>query len=153
MQNGRDILVDKGFTSSFQEIYDQTSDEFHLQLRVLVPYFLCAFLVSLIGLVGTSVLNVLQNLRNFSIYYLVGGTWQACAGVLFLSNLFVLCLIVLFGSIILYTIAPSMDLLWGLDNLLMSLLFAALALGIPVSIPLYHMKKYSPIMILTKNRN
>lgn len=153
MQNGRDTLVDRGQTSSFQEIYDRTSDEFHLRLRVLVPYFLCAFLVSLIGLVGTSVLNVLQNLRNFSIYYLVGGTWQACTGVLFLSDLFVLCLIVLFGSIILYNIAPSMDLLWGLDNLLMSLLFAALALGIPVSIPLYHMKKYSPIMILTKNRN
>lgn len=78
VEDNRRLMRDYGFVNTLQDMQANEEQAIALQLRVIAPYLGFALAILLVGLVGLSLLNLLQHARVFALYYLVGAGRGAC---------------------------------------------------------------------------
>ena len=80
-QNNQTELAKQGFVVSTQEMALNGQKDMREQVTSFLPFILCIFSISLVGIISFNILSTLQQSRLFSILYICGARWRNCLSV------------------------------------------------------------------------
>ena len=142
------VLSEQGYTYTPQELMMNSDDEYQENLRYYLPFCICIFAISLIGIVSFTALNMLQNAHYFSILYLCGSRTKYSSYIC-LGYVGIVCLATLIISFFVYTlgnlsgIMNQMDLYFTNTNILITGAILLLVVAVSMIIPIVMMKRFS----------
>ncbi len=91
-------------------IKEGSLDYIFSQIYILMPIFICVFILTLVGAISTSALSAKRQLRNYAVYYICGLKWKQCTVINLFSSL--ICILISFAlSIIAAFIAKATGIL------------------------------------------
>lgn len=146
-----------GYNNIIYQMLDRNKELLKYRIKSDLPMFISFLTIGFIGLISVTLLNTKKQLRNFSIYYLVGCNWIKSV------LIYMIYLLLLLGiSFILFTIA--MNIFYYLDerdaynlylltfkNFTISGAICLSIATISTIIPFLNSRKYSPISLFKKN--
>lgn len=72
------ILSNSGCVCDLKDINVRGIDYANKMVRLYSPFFICGFAISLVGLIGLTVLSIVNNMRSFAVFYMLGCRWKNC---------------------------------------------------------------------------
>lgn len=73
------LLQEYGYVNSFDKVLKNGKNTAFEQFRVILPFFIFAYVLSLFGMISGVVLTVVKNMNMFAVMYTVGATRTQCA--------------------------------------------------------------------------
>jgi len=135
-------------TTTFDELRKNSMYNYSTISKYFTPLCLVVFFVSIMGIMSSTALNMLENSYLFSILFLSGCRWKDCA-VICVSYTGVIVIFSLIGTFGLYIcswileIQQRMNILFQFNNLMISGLMILFVFLISMLVPFYMVKKYS----------
>lgn len=152
------VLENKGFVRELSDIYSYTQDSIQSDYKNYVPLALLAFFVIIIGVVCGIAIQSIQQMRNYSIYFLCGLKWNKIIYIN-LANIIILLLIsILISSGILNIIYMSQinnkfGLVFNSLNIVVTILMILVVLVLSMVIPIINNRKKTPNDVLRSVKN
>lgn len=82
----KNILSNTGKVLSFEEISNSHKDELLYHSTNLLPFLILISIISLVGLIGTTIVFTTKSIRKLQIFFLCGASWKNCIGII-ISNI------------------------------------------------------------------
>ena len=154
--NFLNYIESKGFFTTFAEISEQGKTYQGEILLQFIPYFVCAISVSLIGLLGLTILSLLQNMKTISVFHLLGNPWRSCSRICFQNSVITAFLSLMIVVAIIYlsnyiTPLAAQGIVLQFNNILFTVLIYALFLLVSFTVPCAFFSKKSSIQLLKKS--
>ena len=95
------------FTTDLKTIEEASIDYFLTQLSNYLPLLIVVLVLTFVSSISITALSTRQRLRDYTVYYICGSTWQSCA----LVNLFysvIISLLALISSFAVYKLLPRL---------------------------------------------
>ena len=83
IQANNEALSSFGWVTPFETVRQRALDQAAFVLRRIAPFFVFAFLVTITGLVGCSILLIEDHLRLYGVLFVTGRTWKDCYKIIF----------------------------------------------------------------------
>ncbi len=150
-ESSSNVIADlgrKGWLNKFKDMYDRSMEDIVSQILTLVPFIFGTVLLTVVSLVCIMVLNSIDNMKTYSVYYLCGMNWSdmrkillAYSGILMLSSC--ILLIIIWTASIFMGIIDSL-VVYSMNNIYITLGIVAFIILIMVFVPLIMLSKSSP---------
>ena len=150
-ESSSNVIADlgrKGWLNKFSDMYDKSEEEIVSQILALVPFIFGTVLLTVVSLVCIMVLNSIDNMKTYSVYYLCGMNWSdmrkillAYSGILMISSC--ILLIIIWTATVLAGIMDSL-VVYSMNNIYITLGLIAFIILIMVFVPLMMLSKSSP---------
>jgi ABC-type antimicrobial peptide transport system permease subunit len=157
-ENKKIILENNIRCVELSEFKEQTDNYMNENLFKYIPLIILVFVVSMIGLVGTTAINVLSQLKNYAVFFLCGARWKKCVKICIYNvgiKLFAATLI----SVLLFTVAyltgmfETYGLVLNMVNVIITLGTVVIAVFLSIIIPYLIILKKSPVDILRNTKS
>lgn len=148
-----DILANHGWVQPIDVMYKLGKQEMRDEFMIVLPFILCAFLISLIGLGSLNILNTFRHTREFAIYYLCGSRWKNCfyiclSYMLILSFLTLTLLSIAFYWFTSSGMAAEMGVHYTVTNIVVTTGVLVFVLFFSLVTPYFILKRTYPIEII-----
>ncbi len=150
-ESSSNVIADlgrKGWLNKFKDMYDRSMEDIVSQILTLVPFIFGTVLLTVVSLVCIMLLNSIDNMKTYSVYYLCGMNWSdmrkillAYSGILMISSC--ILLIIIWTASVLAGIMDSM-VVYSMNNIYITLGLIAFIILIMVFVPLMMLSKSSP---------
>lgn len=141
-------LGEKGVMNKFSDMYDKSEEEIVSQILALVPFIFGTVLLTIVSLICIMVLNSIDNMKTYSVYYLCGMNWSdmrkillAYSGILMISSC--ILLVIIWTASIFAGIIDSL-VVYSMNNIYITLGIVVFIILIMVFVPLMMLSKSSP---------
>lgn len=135
------------------DVYKGTHDYLYNAIIKTVPLVIFGMLIIIIGLIGTVAINTRCQIRNYGVYFLCGARWKDSIRISITSN----GIIMIFSIILSITayltgllsgVKEKYGLVFGLNNIMVTVGIVVLLSGISALIPLFMLRKISPVEVI-----
>lgn len=136
-----------------KDVYNGTHDYLYNEVIKTVPLIVFGMLIIIIGLIGTVAINTKCQIRNYGVYFLCGAKWKDSIRISITSN----GIIMIFAMILsittyfmssLFGAKEKYGLVFGANNILITVGIVTLLSVISGLIPLFMLRKISPVEII-----
>lgn len=144
-------LSEYGYINSFKDILEYGKASSYEMLRVLLPFFIFMYAVSIVGMIGCVALTIVKHLKMFSVMYIVGATRKTCVCIVLLYVIYLLI-----GALLIFRLISSFLFTRQADcytvlSLLCSMGFCLVVLC-AACIPITILKQNQPLKVFKKNK-
>ncbi|MCD8095727.1 MAG: hypothetical protein LUE12_06315 [Ruminococcus sp.] len=151
LSDNLDRLSSYGYVTDKNELKEWTNVQIKYVLLKYLPTAAFLFLIGVVGLIGNTILNILNYRRHFAIFYICGSTWKGCSliNILYITFSIVISLLVLSGYFTVKMISDySYETAVTTINILITVILCTLLLLVCGFTPYFLMKKTSPVQAL-----
>lgn len=151
MQDNLGILKEHGYAATKEIMEEGTKELLEPNFYLYLPIGIFLLLTSIIGLISMMILNVLQNRRNFAIYFISGCRWGQC---IFINLMYILypLIISVAGLMICFAVGRangSTKMMFSSYNLILTVAFCVFVFLSSAVTPYLLMKNLTPKEIIT----
>jgi ABC-type antimicrobial peptide transport system permease subunit len=152
------ILENNMWCTEISEFKEQNDKYMNENLFKYIPLIILVFVVSMIGLIGTTAINVLSQLKNYAVFFLCGARWKKCVKICIYNvgiKLFAATLL----SALLFTVAyltgmfEKYGLMLNMYNVIATFGTVIIAVLFSIIIPYLIILKKSPVDILRNTKS
>ena len=155
IQANNEALSSFGWVTPFETVRQRALDQAAFVLRRIAPFFVFAFLVTITGLVGCSILLIEDHLRLYGVLFVTGRTWKDCYKIIF-AFIAIFSVVGFVVSALLYYLLVAADVVTAMGAIFTPLcVFAPLVIAVVLfavaTVPCALLNRHTPVSLLRKS--